>query len=151
MCGSDPTRYIDPMLVQCWPAVCDGGPALNQHCVKVSRLRSGDDVGVFGLHSLPWAGSHTRDAKLRMSNAQANTGAMMGLNGHPLAQHPAINGADSSANSYRQALVPKGRVTDKTSCRGASETVAQSDFCVGLTSLALAQRRNKITIITPGD
>ena len=32
------TRYIDPVLGQCWATVCDGGPTLTQHWVDVSCL-----------------------------------------------------------------------------------------------------------------
>ena len=35
------TRYMEPMLVHCWPSVVDGGPALNQHRVTVSCSRGG--------------------------------------------------------------------------------------------------------------
>ena len=27
-----------PMLVKCWPTICDAGPKLNQHWVSASRL-----------------------------------------------------------------------------------------------------------------
>ena len=33
---SERTRYIDPMLCQCWSTVYDGGPTLVQHRVDVS-------------------------------------------------------------------------------------------------------------------
>ena len=36
---SQQTRYVDPMLDQCWASVYDGGPALVQHWVDVSCLR----------------------------------------------------------------------------------------------------------------
>ena len=29
------TRYVHPMLIQCWASVADGGPILNQHWVNV--------------------------------------------------------------------------------------------------------------------
>ena len=32
------TRYVEPMVVQFWASVADGGPALNQHWVDVSCL-----------------------------------------------------------------------------------------------------------------
>ena len=32
------TRYIDPMLVQCWTSVVDGDPTLDQHWIDVSCL-----------------------------------------------------------------------------------------------------------------
>ena len=32
------TRYIAPLLVQCWASVVDGGPTLNQHWDNVSCL-----------------------------------------------------------------------------------------------------------------
>ena len=28
---SQQTQDIDPMLIQCWPTVCDAGPPSNQH------------------------------------------------------------------------------------------------------------------------
>ena len=28
------SRNVEPMVVQCWPTVCDAGPTLNQHCVN---------------------------------------------------------------------------------------------------------------------
>ena len=31
-------NIIEPMLVQCWADVVDGGPTLNQHCFNVSFL-----------------------------------------------------------------------------------------------------------------
>ena len=34
--GAQQTRYIDPMLFQCWSSVADGGPTLKQHWVNVS-------------------------------------------------------------------------------------------------------------------
>ena len=36
--ASQQGRDIDPMLVQCWASVADGGPALYQHLVNVSCL-----------------------------------------------------------------------------------------------------------------
>ena len=36
--NSQQTRDVHPMLVQCWPTVCDAGPALYQHWVNVSCL-----------------------------------------------------------------------------------------------------------------
>ena len=33
---SPKTPVVDPMLIQCWPCVEDGGPTLNQHRVNVS-------------------------------------------------------------------------------------------------------------------
>ena len=35
---SQQTRYINPMLAQCWPTVYDAGPTLDQHWVDVSCL-----------------------------------------------------------------------------------------------------------------
>ena len=35
---SQQTRDVDPMLVQCWPTVCDSGPASNQHWFKALCL-----------------------------------------------------------------------------------------------------------------
>ena len=35
---SQQTRDVDPMLAHCWPAVVDGGPAVNQHWVNISCL-----------------------------------------------------------------------------------------------------------------
>ena len=32
------TRHINPMVVQCWASVVDGGPALDHHWVDVSCL-----------------------------------------------------------------------------------------------------------------
>ena len=34
------TLCVDPMLVQCWADVVDGGPTLNQHWVNASCLRT---------------------------------------------------------------------------------------------------------------
>ena len=35
---SHQTRYVDPMLVWCWPTVYDAGPTLNYHRVNISCL-----------------------------------------------------------------------------------------------------------------
>ena len=35
---TQPTRYVEPILVQCWPAVYDVGPTLNQYWFNVSCL-----------------------------------------------------------------------------------------------------------------
>ena len=35
------TRYIDPMLGECWSAVSDVGPTFTQHWVNVSCLLGG--------------------------------------------------------------------------------------------------------------
>ena len=32
------TRNVDQMLVQCWPAVVDGGPTLKPNLISVSRF-----------------------------------------------------------------------------------------------------------------
>ena len=37
--GSQQTRDVQPMLVQCWPTVFDAGPTLFQHWVNVSCSR----------------------------------------------------------------------------------------------------------------
>ena len=37
-CGSQQARDVDPMLVQCWPTVCNAGPASNQHWFNASCL-----------------------------------------------------------------------------------------------------------------
>ena len=36
--ASQQTRYVDSMLLQCWPTVYDVGPILSQHCVNESCL-----------------------------------------------------------------------------------------------------------------
>ena len=33
-----PSKHVDPMLVQCWPTICDVGPTSNQHWFNVSCL-----------------------------------------------------------------------------------------------------------------
>ena len=38
---SQQTRYINPMLVQCWASVKDGGPTLYQHWVNVWHEKNG--------------------------------------------------------------------------------------------------------------
>ena len=37
-CGSQQTKYVDPMLVLCWARVCNANPTLKQHCVNISCL-----------------------------------------------------------------------------------------------------------------
>ena len=38
-CQHTPSEHdVDPVLVQCWPTVCDAGPALNQHWFNASCL-----------------------------------------------------------------------------------------------------------------
>ena len=36
--GSLQTQGVDPMLVQCWPVVCDAGPTLGQRLVFSATL-----------------------------------------------------------------------------------------------------------------
>ena len=47
---SQQTRDVDPMLIQCWANVEDGGPTLNQYWVNVScllGLRDTSDIARF--------------------------------------------------------------------------------------------------------
>ena len=39
---TQPTRDIDPVLLQCWASVCDAGPTFQQHRVNISRLLGTD-------------------------------------------------------------------------------------------------------------
>ena len=45
------TRYIKPVLVQCWASVLDGGPALHQHWRDVSYLL-GVDLSLSQIHTI---------------------------------------------------------------------------------------------------
>ena len=48
-CGqlSQQTRRLDPMLFQCWSSAVGGGPILEQHWVKCSRLLGSTQVSVY--------------------------------------------------------------------------------------------------------
>ena len=35
-------QAVEPMLVQCWDSVADGGPTLNQHRFNISSLLDGE-------------------------------------------------------------------------------------------------------------
>ena len=44
--NSQQTQDVDSMLVQCWPSVCNAGPASNQHCFNASYLLIAADLVV---------------------------------------------------------------------------------------------------------
>ena len=65
---SQSTRYTDPILVQCWNSVADGGPTLYQHWVGVScGLGLSHDAKCLqlGLHSHPTLSCQLSSSVLR--------------------------------------------------------------------------------------
>ena len=43
------TRYINPILIQCWASVVNGGPALDQHWIDVSFYW---EITLFSMRSI---------------------------------------------------------------------------------------------------
>ena len=67
---SQQTRYLEPMLGQCWPIVYDAGPTLAQHWFKVSCLLGYDKLQIWNFEQTSSFRYRTLDFSQSLDNFQ---------------------------------------------------------------------------------